>query len=168
MANYKSVISAVLALPIVCLLVVGISQGVISSFINEPCPQTFKAYTPSGYYHSGVCDSLYWTSPGIRASDQSVTGGSIIVAEVVSEGPGWVVVRNSSNESAAVVGYAHVDSGASRNVRVDVEPGINAAALFVELHEDAGEEDVFEYPGPDLVVEKNGAPVRDELSVVRT
>jgi hypothetical protein len=167
MANSRSVISVMLALTVVGLLVVGMSQGVISSFIDEPCPQTFTTYTSPGYYHSGVCDSLYWTSPGIRASDQSISGGSVVVSEVVSDGPGWVVVRDG-NDTSAVAGYTMVDSGASRNVKVTVDPNSTSTSLFAELHKDAGKEGVFEYPGPDSLVEANGAPVRDEFSVVRT
>lgn len=93
-------------------------------------------------------------TPSITVMDQTATGDNILanvtIADVVSDGPGWVVIHNNLlGHPGGVVGYTHVDSGNNSNVSVTIHSFVATDNLFAVLHYDRGEAGVFEYPAID-------------------
>lgn len=91
----------------------------------------------------------------ITVEDQVITGdgivGNVTVDEVVSNGPGWIVIHNNLfGHPGGVIGYSPVESGVNTNVPVTVHTFVATDTLFAVLHHDAGEAGVFEYPIPDV------------------
>ena len=92
-------------------------------------------------------------NPSITVTNQDVIVdppvGFVFIARVASDGPGWIVIQNDLyGRPGGIVGYAHVDAGVSRNVRVPIDLGIATDHLIAELHQDRGRIGVFEYPPP--------------------
>ena len=102
----------------------------------------------------------------VTVKDQVITGdgivGNVTVDEVVSDGPGWIVIHNNLfGHPGGVIGYSPVEPGVNTNVSVTVHTFVATDTLFAVLHHDAGKEGVFEYPVPD--VEQK---VDDEIVIV--
>ncbi len=87
----------------------------------------------------------------VKVSDQPLNNGMIKVDEVVSDGPGWVVIYtiNSNGQPDEPVGFAPVKDGDNRNVMVQIDPSKVAGPLYAMLHVDRGIVGKFEFPGPD-------------------
>ncbi|NLM30378.1 MAG: hypothetical protein GX216_08140 [Methanomicrobiales archaeon] len=97
----------------------------------------------------------------ITVRDQEIPGdgvvGNVTVEEVVSDGPGWIVIHNNLfGHPGGVIGYAPVKPGVNENVSVTVHTFVATDTLFAVLHHDAGEEGVFEYPIPDVEQKVDG------------
>lgn len=90
--------------------------------------------------------------PGINISNMSAMD-VIIVPEVVSDRPGWIAVRNSSNGTGPLLGLTHVADGIHENVPVFIDHENADKSVFIQLHEDKGIERVFEPMGPDKLIE---------------
>lgn len=91
----------------------------------------------------------------ITVKDQMIPGdgvvGNVTVDEVVSDGPGWVAIHNNLfGHPGGVIGYAPVESGENKDVKVTVHTFVATDTLFAVLHHDVGKEGVFEYPIPDI------------------
>ena len=102
----------------------------------------------------------------VTVKDQVITGdgivGNVTVDEVVSDGPGWIVIHNNLfGHPGGVIGYAPVEPGVNTNVSVTVHTFVATDTLFAVLHHDAGKEGVFEYPVPDVEQKVN-----DEIVIV--
>jgi hypothetical protein len=93
-------------------------------------------------------------TPSLTIEDQALY---ITVATVVSNGPGWVVVHADDNGSPGeVIGYAPVEDGENTDIEVELDPNRITETLHVMLHEDTGEEGVFDFPDADPPVEVDG------------
>jgi hypothetical protein len=87
--------------------------------------------------------------PSIHVFSQRPFHGTVVVQDAVSPGPGWVVIRDRLNgRPGPVVGYAPVEAGVNRWIRVAirVEPPLR---LYAALHVDAGRRGSLELPAPD-------------------
>jgi hypothetical protein len=95
--------------------------------------------------------------PAVTASDQTINDSIVIVANVVSPGPGWLVIHNEQNGVVGwEIGYAALKSGENANVRINIDMSQATPTLFAVLHADAGEVGKFEFPGPDGPILLNG------------
>jgi hypothetical protein len=108
-------------------------------------------------------------TPSINVTDQTVVGnetiGNITIDEVVSDGPGWVGIHNSLfGTLGGVVGFAPVESGTNQNVTVTIDTMAATDSLIAELHQDLGQQGVFEYPAIDVPQMINGEPVSANFS----
>ncbi|EDX85097.1 hypothetical protein S7335_2796 [Synechococcus sp. PCC 7335] len=89
------------------------------------------------------------------------TAGQIVVEEVATARDGWVSIHKS-NEAGDIelpdsLGQARVDSGDSENIIVDLwEAPYPEEKLWVLLHIDSGERGIYEFPGADVAVKKEG------------
>jgi hypothetical protein len=100
------------------------------------------------------------TLPSINVLDQAIVNDIISVAEVTSNGPGWLVIFNGFQGLPFTgIGYGPVNSGISRNVAVQVDIRGITGTLYAALYNDMGQRGVFEYPGPDAPQMANGQPV---------
>jgi hypothetical protein len=104
--------------------------------------------------------------PSVTVSDQAVRDGSIVVAEVASSGPGWIVIHSeAAGKPGPVAGYAKVADGANRDVIVKIDTAVATPRLFAMLHLDAGTVGVYEFPGADKPVMVDGKMVSPPFSV---
>ncbi len=99
-------------------------------------------------------------TPGTSAvivKDQEYDGTTVIVADVFSQGPGWMVIHSQVGGSLGPpIGYTHVDPGDNKNVAVKIDPTQATAVMYAMLHTDAGVIGKYEFPGPDVPAMVNG------------
>jgi plastocyanin len=104
--------------------------------------------------------------PGVRVADQAVLNSQLLIAEVVSQGPGWLVIHlNADGKPGPVIGYAAVLDGTNRDVVVPVDAKRATGNLFAMLHTDAGTVGVYEFPGADTPVMAGGVMVNVPFKV---
>jgi hypothetical protein len=110
--------------------------------------------------------------PMINVVDQAISNNQVMVAEVFSVGPGWVVIHpdlSGSPDTTRVLGYAPVNAGSSNNLAVPLQFTNRTRVtptLWAELHKDGGRVGVFEYPGPDVEAKyANGTAVMQSFRV---
>jgi len=86
-------------------------------------------------------------TPQVVVADQLSLDGTVTVATVVSDGPGWIVIHAASEEGTPgpVVGFSAVNDGVSNNVTVAVDTTAATPTLFAMLHSDTGEIGVYEF-----------------------
>ncbi|MDV2481881.1 hypothetical protein F8E02_07635 [Methanoculleus sp. Wushi-C6] len=110
-------------------------------------------------------------TPSINVtSNQTVEGNETIanvtIDEVVSDGPGWIVIHNSLfGTLGGVIGFSPVESGTNSNVTVTIDTLAATDQLIAELHKDLGQEGVFEYPAIDLPQMVDGEPVSANFTI---
>ncbi|MGB0385402.1 MAG: cupredoxin domain-containing protein [Ardenticatenaceae bacterium] len=104
--------------------------------------------------------------PSIMVEDQTVSGGQVMIAEVVAAQDGWLVIHNTDAEGNVIVPDiisepVMVSAGTTTNVMVTLTEDVpDNHVLVAMLHIDDGEMGVYEFPdadppalaGEDLVV----------------
>jgi hypothetical protein len=99
------------------------------------------------------------TKPAVKAENQAVSDDSVTIAEVSSQGPGWIVIHLDDNGPGAVVGFAPVKDGVNKNVVVKIDTYTATPKLYAMLHKDAGKVGTYEFPGADVPVMSGGKMV---------
>ncbi len=109
----------------------------------------------------------------IDASDQSVANNQVVIDRVSSIVPAWVVIYpnlQNTPDSSHYLGFAHVNSGISRDVVVPLTStygiGISSPVLWAVLQKDADKVGVFEYPGPDVILSNGTTRIATSFRVV--
>ncbi len=99
--------------------------------------------------------------PAVEAVRQRVDeAGTVTVSMATLPEAGWLVVYNDDGgEPGAVIGQSALPGGSSRDVTVEIDPYMATTTLYVRLHADSGEAELFEFPDADLPLEWEGAPV---------
>jgi hypothetical protein len=98
--------------------------------------------------------------PRVLVSAQSLAGGSVTIAELISAGPGWLVIHiDAAGKPGPVIGYAPVAAGLTRNLVVKIDVAKATPTLYAMLHVDAGKVGTYEFPGADVPVMVDGAMV---------
>jgi len=96
-------------------------------------------------------------TPSVKVNDQSFDGTTVTVADVVSAGPGWLVIhRQDSGDVGPAIGYTAVKDGDNKNVVVKIDPSKATPVMYAMLHVDAGIVGAYEFPGPDAPVIGDG------------
>jgi predicted lipoprotein with Yx(FWY)xxD motif len=132
--------------------------GQATSMVGMNMGSTASAATPGPTVASGMGGMVIVTpsggiTPTVKVSDQPVQNGIVKVDDVVSNGPGWIVIYTMANEQPdQAIGYTHVNDGDNPNVNVKVDQSKVTPTLWAQLHIDAGTPGVFEFPGPDAPV----------------
>jgi predicted lipoprotein with Yx(FWY)xxD motif len=109
----------------------------------------------------------------VVADDQPLRGGNtLIIAEVVSEGPGWIGIHlsepNGELSHTRAIGAGHLDAGLNTNVVVEItNPARATEKLWAMLHIDEGTLFEYEFPDPrlDLPVQVDGHDLVDPFMV---
>ena len=118
--------------------------------------QAAAAGTPTSDMSSmgGYPPSSGGMSPSVKVSDQALSNGSVTVDDVVSAGPGWVVIYTTDGygNTGQPIGHAAVKDGDNPMVMVPVDATKAQGTLYAQLHVDAGTVGTFEYPGVDAPV----------------
>lgn len=79
-----------------------------------------------------------------------VENGLLTINRIESERPGWVVIySDDAGESSEILGYVQVPAGRSDNIQITINPFIASPTLRAIFHQDEGQSEIFEYPGPD-------------------
>jgi hypothetical protein len=99
----------------------------------------------------------------IEVYDQVSTDGRVVVANVVSEAPGFIVIyADEGGEPALAIGHAPIQLGENPFVSVPIDISAATPNLYATLHIDDSVRGVFEYPtaeGADLPVMADAALV---------
>lgn len=160
MNKFKWVIAAILVVSLV---------GAAWGQIMPPGNQTAGNQTPTGENVTPTMGAN--VTPSINVTmNKTITGnatiGNLTIDEVVSSGPGWIVIHNDLfGTLGGVVGFAPVNSGTNSNVTITIDTLAATDRLIAELHKDAGQQGVFEYPAVDAPQMVNGKPVMTNISV---
>jgi hypothetical protein len=118
--------------------------------------------TPVMYNGAMVNPSFQVTGidPRVVVKDQKIAAGSVTIAEVLSNGPGWLVIHaDSAGSPGPVIGYAEARDGLTRNLVVKVDAAKATPILYAMLHIDAGKVGTYEFPGADVPVMVDGKMV---------
>jgi hypothetical protein len=101
----------------------------------------------------------------VVVKDQMPRDGAVTIAEVLSNGPGWLVVHIDANGAPGpVIGYAAVPDGLTRNLVVKIDTSKATPVLYAMLHTDAGKIGTYEFPGADKPVMVDGKMVSPPFS----
>jgi heme/copper-type cytochrome/quinol oxidase subunit 2 len=105
----------------------------------------------------------------VSVDNQGVIDARVVIAKVVSSGPGWLVVHTQADgKPGPVIGYSAVRNGVNLNVVVAVDTKRVTEKLYAMLHADAGAVGVYEFPGPDAPVMVGGVMVNVPFAVSQT
>ncbi len=104
--------------------------------------------------------------PSVSVRDQLVRAGSVVIDQVVSDGPGWMVIHaDNGGAPGAVIGFRFVANGLNSNVQVSIDEALATDVLFAMLHIDAGALSTYEFPGDDLPATRGGSVVMEAFSI---
>jgi len=118
------------------------------------------------YVSSAQTPTATQETPGVTVEDQQVANGTVTVQNVVAAEDGWMVIHRSANGTFGdVIGHTFVQAGTTEDVVVPIEVGQATQTLYAMLHIDAGQEGVYEFPGPDAPVQVNGQIVVEPFTV---
>jgi plastocyanin len=107
-----------------------------------------QVVTPAFAVTGGLLPAGEAVTPSVTVADQGLVDGKVTIAEVVSNGPGWLVVHAQANGNPGpVLGYSPVADGANSNVTVQIDLTAATTALYAMLHTDAGTVGTWEFPG---------------------
>lgn len=90
--------------------------------------------------------------PSVTVQDQTADpADQVVVQEVVSDGPGWMVIHEDDGGApGAVIGFSAVGDGSNADVQVTLDrDAVDQETLYAMLHVDAGVVGTYEFPGPD-------------------
>jgi len=139
----------------------------LSMLVLGACQSSPAEEGPASAADNTTDGSTSSVTPSVTVSDQAISGDSVVIAEVISEGPGWLVIHaQADGKPGPILGYSAVAAGANENVSVQIETAKATETLYAMLHMDAGEAGVFEFPeGPDGPVTVDGKVVTPPFSV---
>ena len=104
--------------------------------------------------------------PSVIVHAQEVIKGQVMVAEAVVPVEGWIVIHaDDAGSFGPIIGQAHLEPGVTTDLAVDIDVDAATETLYAMLHTDGGVFDVFEFPGTDMPVLKNGVPISPAFTV---
>lgn len=107
--------------------------------------------------------------PSVMVMDQEIDTGKVIIAEVVSDGPGWLVIHaQADGKPGPVLGYAAVSDSSNINVAVVIDESSATETLYAMLHTDAGIVGTYEFPGEDGPVTVDDKVVTPPFNIIPT
>ncbi|MDE0141680.1 MAG: SH3 domain-containing protein [Caldilineaceae bacterium] len=104
--------------------------------------------------------------PSVLVNAQEVIKGQVTVAEAAVPVEGWVVIHaDDAGSFGPIIGQAHLEPGLTTDLAVDIDVDAATETLYAMLHTDGGVFDVFEFPGTDMPVLRDGAPISSAFTV---
>jgi plastocyanin len=93
-------------------------------------------------------------TPSVAVTDQEIVDGTVTIAEVLSDGPGWLVIHaQADGNPGPILGYSPVADGTNADVMIEIDAAQATETLYAMLHTDGGELGAWEFPsGPDTPV----------------
>lgn len=105
-------------------------------------------------------------TPSVTVNDQAIEDGTVTVASVVSDGPGWIVIHIEEDDAPGpVIGFEAVADGENTDVVVEIDVDMATETLYAMLHADTGEEGVYEFPDADPPVQVEGEVVMQAFAI---
>lgn len=105
-------------------------------------------------------------APSVTVNNQAITGNTVTIARVVSNGPGWIVIhRQEGTTFGADIGHAALVNGVNNNVVVTINTAQATATLYAMLHTDVGVVGTYEFPGADVPVSVGGQVVNVPFTI---
>ena len=105
-------------------------------------------------------------TPAVTVADQAIVDGKVTIAQVVSAGPGWLVVHAQKDGAPGlVIGYSPVKEGDNSDVVVMIDVANATSTLYAMLHADMGTAGTYEFPGADVPVKVDGQVVTPAFAV---
>jgi hypothetical protein len=106
--------------------------------------------------------------PRVSVKDQAIKDSTVTIDEVLSNGPGWLVIHSDAKGAPGpVIGWVAAPDGLSLNLAVKIDPKKATPTLFAMLHTDAGKVGTYEFPGPDVPVMVDGKMVSPPFKASR-
>ncbi len=97
-------------------------------------------------------------TPAVAVEDQELMGNQVTIAQVVSNGAGWIVIHaDQDGKPGPVLGYSPVADGENNGVAVSLDLTGLTGTLHAMLHTDAGQMGTYEFPGDDVPVKQGEA-----------
>ncbi len=97
--------------------------------------------------------------PRVVVADQAIKDGTVTIAEVLSNGPGWLVVHaDAKGAPGPVIGHVAAPDGLNLNLVVPINAKKATPVLYAMLHIDT-KVGVYQFPGPDVPVMVDGKMV---------
>jgi hypothetical protein len=105
--------------------------------------------------------------PSVTVADQPLGDDeTIVIDSVVAAKKGWIVLHaDDDGQPGKMLAYLPVDSGETNGLVMNFNWRAATPVLHAVLHEDDGQEDVFEEPQIDVPVQIDGRPVSDSFLV---
>ena len=143
----------------------------LATAVTEPgptsTPQATETPAPTVAVRQTVTvEPTPWV-PAISVKAQTLTeAGTVMVESITSAEPGWVAIyADDAGAPGALLGFEAVEAQANRPVEVAVDSLAATATLYARLHLDAGNQDEFEYPGPDVPLQIGSREVIQSFDV---
>ena len=132
---------------------------------NTPLPQpTATATTPPTAVPTSTPEPI---TAAITITGQILTDdGTLTVDQVTLAEKGWLVIQvEEDDQPGPILATVALEAGEHEMVEVQIDPMQATATMFATLHLDDGEVAVFEFPGPDQPVTKDGTLVSHSFTV---
>ncbi|MGB5048505.1 MAG: SH3 domain-containing protein, partial [Caldilineaceae bacterium] len=95
-----------------------------------------------------------------------IVDGELTIPSITSSSAGWLVVHaDDGGTFGPVIGYAALAEGENTDVVVPIDTDAATETVHLMLHEDAGVVGTYEFPGADVPVMVDGAPLSMAYSV---
>lgn len=149
--------------------VVGIAF-LVFALLLAACQQATPTPTPlPSVPESQATSPAVEPQPMVEVKDQAIVDGAVVVPLVVSPGAGWMVIHaDAEGKPGPILGYAPVQAGENRDVKVTVDATKATEVLHAMLHVDAGMVSTFEFPdGPDAPVKVDDKIVMKPFKVLQ-
>lgn len=123
---------------------------------GQGCPatawQTKKGAGMEKKGNQNVVERTY----SIRAENQTVLNGSVVIAEVNGIEATWIAIHaEDRGKPGPVIGYGLVAAGMQKNVSIEIDAAKATPVMFAMMHEDRGERGIYEFPEADAPVKVN-------------
>ncbi|MDQ7028543.1 MAG: hypothetical protein Q9O62_01545 [Ardenticatenia bacterium] len=89
---------------------------------------------------TSLVPALAQMEPSVEVSDQDVTGNTVVVAKVVYDQAGWIVIhKDQDGKPGSIIGWAAIQAGENVNVQVTLQEELmETTTLWAMLHTDVG------------------------------
>jgi plastocyanin len=154
--------AGVFAFLIVTIIISGCAQNTNLPPAGNDNTQAGQPQQPN----TGTGGGITSISPSVAVSDQQISGNTVVVSKVVSDGDGWLVIHaeGPDGKPGTVLGQTAVGSGLNSDVVVQIDQKAATQKLFAMLHVDAGEKGAYEFPGTDVPAKFNGEIVMQDFT----
>ncbi|MGE5222263.1 MAG: hypothetical protein ACM3PY_07490 [Omnitrophica WOR_2 bacterium] len=106
-------------------------------------------------------------APVVKVSNQEIRGGTILIDQVISKGPGWIGMHmtNPDGSLGPPIGYARVNDGDNQDVLIHINVNLATETMEAMLHVDSGKIGVLEFPGPDQPFQYKGKMIMTPFNI---
>ncbi len=163
----KKGISPYIVVAVIAILVL---LAVVLVINQQPKDETVTPLTNNNQVGVLPLDTTNDQQPFIQLSAQSIADGKVIVDNLYTTQPSWLVIYNSdeSGMPKEVIGNLALTSGLFSDLSVPISTTTSSSVLWAIIHVDEGEVGKFEFPdGVDLPLLVNNQIVATSFTAVQ-